>query len=625
MIKRNIGCIVNNIEGNYNRGLWSVIRNAAEAADCTLRVFEGRTLRYSGGESRHNAIYALAEKYRPEGWLVAGNHIGSHVTAEEYRAFCAGLARGVPLVSLGIEVPEASTILLDNGLGMRRMMEHLIRTHGYRNIAFMRGPEGHFEANERYQVYLSVMASHRIPVDPDLVVTGRFSLLGGYEAFKALHESGKPVDCVVCANDDSALGAYYFVRELRRGGVRPVTEHITGFDNSIDIRTHQPALTTVAQPLDRMVERAFRILLGAMPGEIPRERAVFPTELVVRESCGCRYLSDADTLREPFTRPPRDTRIYQAMQTYSLSDLFDELARMLPGIGIHSCFIVRYGQPIGSAPDWNVPEASDLLFAFAGGRRHPLTEGIRFPTADLLPEPFRSYPHRVTDVIKPLFFRDEQYGYVIFEAVDDDTRGLEELRGQIADSLKFALMMQLQKETESDLARLVEELQESNRRLVVTATTDPLTGLLNRGGFFEKAREYLDGTGDDGQSDLILYIDVDKLKFINRKLGYPEGDKAILAVARILSDAFSPEDLIGRFCGDEFVVLVKNASESRYGSCQDRIARALEAYRLETGSTLEVFLGHTVVMHGQDIPLERVIRQADTDLYMRKRRTPGGH
>ncbi len=47
----------------------------------------------------------------------------------------------------------------------------------------------------------------------------------------------------------------------------------------------------------------------------------------------------------------------------------------------------------------------------------------------------------MTDVVKPLFFRDEQYGYVIFEAQDDETVHLEELRGQISDSLMYALMM----------------------------------------------------------------------------------------------------------------------------------------------------------------------------------------
>jgi hypothetical protein len=192
---------------------------------------------------------------------------------------------------------------------------------------------------------------------------------------------------------------------------------------------------------------------------------VYPSELVIRESCGCRYLSETSELDDLYVRPPRDFRIHQTMQTYSLSDLFSEIARILPSCGIRSCFIVRYCHPIGWTGAWTVPDESELLFAFSGGLRMEQAEHARFPTASLLPETDFAFPEREIDLIKPLFFRDEQYGYIILEANDDDSRNLEELRGQISDSLKFALMMNQQKETEARLAKIIEQLRESNRML----------------------------------------------------------------------------------------------------------------------------------------------------------------
>ncbi|HEY5465954.1 MAG TPA: substrate-binding domain-containing protein [Clostridia bacterium] len=206
MKKRVIGCIVDNVEGGYNRNLWNIIRNAAKNADCSLRAFEGRHLRDAGYDGRHNAIYALAEKYRPDGWLILGTQIVNHVTLEEYAAFCSRFCQSVPMVSLGVELPGTASVLLDNGQGIKRLLEHLIRTHGYSRIAFIKGPERNFEAIERYRVYRAVMAAHRIEVDPNLIFEGNFGPMQGYNAYRKLYESGFSCDCIICANDDTIAG-----------------------------------------------------------------------------------------------------------------------------------------------------------------------------------------------------------------------------------------------------------------------------------------------------------------------------------------------------------------------------------------------------------------------------------
>ncbi len=621
MTKPWIGCILENIEGNYSRNVWLTLRKAAENADCNLRVFEGRRLLTRGNDRRHNAIYHLAERFRPAGWLVMGSSIGSYVTPEEYQAFCDRFAAGAPVVSLGLEHPGTTSVLLDGGQGMRRLMEHLIRTHGYRKIAFVKGPAGNIEAGERYRLFLSLLATHRVPVDERLIFEGNFAGIDGYEAYRKLYESGMPCDCMVCVNDDTALGAYHFVRALKRKGIRPPTEHITGFDDSRSTRAHKPALTTIAQPMERMVERALRTLLDPDLSPKSGERFVFPTELIIRESCGCRYLVGNESAEEMYARPVSQFNIHQTMQTYALPDLFGELERLMPQLGIRSCFIVRFDRSDPGADPRTVPEQSELLFAYAGGVRHPLPVPAVFPTGTILPDPFLTYPNRVTDVVKPLFFRDEQYGYVVFEAQDDETVHLEELRGQISDSLMYALMMNRQKEVEADLARTVDALRESNRKLEAASIIDAMTGLRNRQGFIQRMAQIM-RTGDpDGRTGRLLYLDIDRLKEVNQRVGYPAGDRMILAAAALLRGVFPPDALIGRFCGDEFAVLLPDADAGLVERLRERVESGAASLSSESGLALRIHIGCTDVKYGDDTDVETIIRKADADLYEHKRQT----
>jgi diguanylate cyclase (GGDEF)-like protein len=307
------------------------------------------------------------------------------------------------------------------------------------------------------------------------------------------------------------------------------------------------------------------------------------------------------------------------MQTYALPDLFEELERLMPQIGIRSCFIVRFDRSGADTDPREVPGRSELLFAYAGGVRHPLPDTALFPTGNILPEPFLTYPNRVTDVVKPLFFRDEQYGYVIFEAQDDETVHLEELRGQISDSLMYALMMSRQKQVETDLARTVDALRESNRIREVAATVDALTGLLNRQGFIEKMARILLSKQTEGLTGRLLYFDIDRLKEINQRFGYPAGDRAIQASAALLRGIFPPDALIGRFCGDEFAVLLHEANNSRVEDYRKRVESGALSFSSDSGLTLRMYVGYSDVKFGEDMDAETVIRKADADLYDHKR------
>ena len=95
-----------------------------------------------------------------------------------------------------------------------------------------------------------------------------------------------------------------------------------------------------------------------------------------------------------------------------------------------------------------------------------------------------------------------------------------------------------------------------NVALAQDATTDDLTGLLNRRGFFVEAEAELARRRRDGEDSLVLYADLNGLKTINDEGGHEAGDTAIARAAGVLSSELGPEAVVGRIGGDEFAALV---------------------------------------------------------------------
>ena len=88
-------------------------------------------------------------------------------------------------------------------------------------------------------------------------------------------------------------------------------------------------------------------------------------------------------------------------------------------------------------------------------------------------------------------------------------------------------------------------------RLQEESITDPLTGLLNRRGFYERLRIEKSRSDRYGHSFLLAYLDLDNLKKINDTLGHHEGDKALISLAETVKKNIRSTDFAGRLGGDE--------------------------------------------------------------------------
>jgi LacI family transcriptional regulator len=200
----------------------------------------------------------------------------------------ARLAARIPvvLVAGSPDAPVADVVAVDNRAGIRELVSHLIERHGRTRLWYVDGPPDAPDARERSAAFEEALAQHQ-GVRLAGRSEGRFATLSGQTAVREILATGAAPDAIVCANDQTAIGA---IRELRAAGMRvPGDICVTGFDDVHLGALLAPTLTTVHQPIQRLGERACRMLLEriADPGLTTRRVERLPTTLVVRESCGC--------------------------------------------------------------------------------------------------------------------------------------------------------------------------------------------------------------------------------------------------------------------------------------------------------------------------------------------------
>ncbi|NND46691.1 MAG: GGDEF domain-containing protein [Woeseiaceae bacterium] len=160
------------------------------------------------------------------------------------------------------------------------------------------------------------------------------------------------------------------------------------------------------------------------------------------------------------------------------------------------------------------------------------------------------------------------------------------------------------------------------RKIERHATTDALTGLGNRRSMEETfPREIARCIEDDAEIALIM-IDVDNFKDFNDKFGHIAGDRALTAVASILKNQFRPHDVIVRYGGDEFAVLLPGIGEETSLSVANRVRAAVSGDTTDSNDSLiQIPIRISMGVAAMDGPgsLESLIRAADAALYRAKR------
>lgn len=175
------------------------------------------------------------------------------------------------------------------------------------------------------------------------------------------------------------------------------------------------------------------------------------------------------------------------------------------------------------------------------------------------------------------------------------------------------------------IIKLEENLRESQRQLEILAMRDGLTNLFNRRTIQEHAEAELNRARRVNDPVGVVLLDIDHFKSVNDQHGHHNGDLALLQVASLLTQSVRPYDWVGRWGGEEFLLVLPGARLPGAGTIAERIRHAIAAAPLEltTGEQISLrasFGVSSVPDDNNDYPsLEQQVSQADEALYRAKR------
>ncbi|NMB92192.1 MAG: GGDEF domain-containing protein [Parcubacteria group bacterium] len=167
-------------------------------------------------------------------------------------------------------------------------------------------------------------------------------------------------------------------------------------------------------------------------------------------------------------------------------------------------------------------------------------------------------------------------------------------------------------------------LEKEIERLKKLVYLDPLTNLYNRRGFLEISNNYFKSFTRDQKkrrhyeiSNLaIIFLDLDNFKAINDRYGHALGDKVLKSLSKLLKQSLRSMDVIGRWGGEEFVILLVNISQSNAQRLAEKLRHKIESTKLARVSITASF---GLVFPKKDKSLIELINQADKLMYRAKK------
>ncbi|SDX55127.1 diguanylate cyclase (GGDEF) domain-containing protein [Ruminococcaceae bacterium YAD3003] len=527
-------------------------------------------------------IYKLAKLEEYDGLIVFSGLLNDPILAQQ--ACKEAKKRGIPVVSIGMQIKDIPYVGINNSDGMRELVEHLITEHGVKNVVYIGGTKTHVDSVERLEVVKEVMKKHDLKLPKKNIFYGDWVNEKAIAFTDELAKSpdGLP-DVIICANDIMALAVACELRDL--GYELPRDVIVTGFDHIGEGSVSYPALTTVDQDYETIGYNSCKLLYDIVKGKKKEKYSFVSSKLVIGESCGCNLEADSpyDIRRRDycrnihakskqadfFNRFMRAERT-QILESSGYSDMKKRLRefyssnREYIGDNYYVMLNRSYFENIsGDDSDLlcNGYDADfDTTVALYDGKISDkgIDKNLRIPGFIKIPGEQHIY------FFYPLHNNQYNYGYVVFRdgtyIIDEAFRIYEYLEKMEHSFMEFRINMRL---------------EQANRDLRFLYDKDPMTGLYNRFCFVSHAIPIVEGSSERSKQALIMFIDINNMKKINDRYGHVYGDKAIHILSDSITHSIDDDDAIGiRFGGDEFLIIAGNA-DKKYA---EKIKRKITSY-----------------------------------------------
>ena len=288
------------------------------------------------------------------------------------------------------------------------------------------------------------------------------------------------------------------------------------------------------------------------------------------------------------------------------------IASNLPQMGIDFCMLVFFSP--------GTPEKGEVRLAYKQDSFMEIPENnfIQFPLKQIVDSRAAFIMSHLG--ILPISYNNTEYGYLVLSIQDKHFESFAMIQKTISQIIDTAMSNDI-------LSNHIRSLTEKNDTLSRLSVIDEFTGLFNRRALHITGKKMYQQAQDNGESSCFIFLDMDGLKKINDSYGHKEGDAAILALATILRKCFREKDLIVRYGGDEFVVLMINIREDTVNKILKRIVNQFDEFNKSHTLDWHMSASWGVVFNKVSSPdesFEAIIEESDAHLYEQKRKRQSG-
>jgi len=219
------------------------------------------------------------------------------------------------------------------------------------------------------------------------------------------------------------------------------------------------------------------------------------------------------------------------------------------------------------------------------------------------------------------------YSYIILLTGKDDKKDMLEAMQAGADDYLVKPFDQLELKARLQVGKRIvslhEELVSARESMRYAATRDSLTGLLNRGETLDFLHRESERSRRSGKPLSVILSDVDHFKKVNDTLGHLFGDEALKEVARRLRSKLRPYDGVGRYGGEEFLVILADCDSTTALIRADELRACVSSRPIvsnRASSAITVSMGIAVSTDHPDGDIDSLLNQADQGLYAAKQK-----
>lgn len=537
-------------------------RARAFARDCDVVVFSTYLKFQENGnrEIGESTIYSLINYEMFDGICVMADTIQTPGAMTKIEMELLSRYKGVVLY-VDKRSDVFPTVNFEHYEPFKIVAEHLINDHGFTDIAFLGGKRWHIHTRQRLEAFMDTMAKYGNNVREDRIFYGDYWYDGGRNCADELLKSPDDLpQAVLCANDYMAIG---LADQLTKHGIRiPEDIAVAGYDSCPEGRESPSPLTSL--PLDfgqfgayaaDYIEALFN---GQDIGRFKPDFAIFKGG-----SCGCHCESCVPRV---MLRNEWGTAASKKSLESSFNKLLEDILTRREFRGVMDT-IMNYSFQIRDFRSFDIclnsfwldedgfdgnnserrSYSGDMYRVLKcvgeGKGRDGLSFTDRFPRKQLLPGIFDDPDSPAMFFVTPVFFEDLCFGYSIISY--DDCRCIDDNYVLWMRHVMFGL----------ECIRRQEILRQKNQEYKERELTDPLTGLYNYEGFLTHTRPMVDHAAITNKYMCVAAVDINDLSSINTDYGRKEGDKVIIAVAKMLSEVVPEETVICRLGNDEFVAV----------------------------------------------------------------------